>query len=155
MVWNVFVFIICARFKQMQQRLGCTQFKAEVCTLPHQCLSRLDTSALNCVHPSRRFCLNRAQMWKFLFSGVPVSCIIPSSPTRATRHCDKACHVTCGSHFRHSLCGDTVVVSHTRLFLIFPTINGEKFGRRRLFPDNETIRSTVSGCGVHLMTRRP
>ena len=64
-------------------------------------------------------------MWKFLFSGVPVSCIIPSSPTRATRHCDKVCHVTCGSHIRHSLCGDTVVVSHTRLFLIFPTINGE------------------------------
>ena len=53
--------IICARFKQ-KQRLGCAQFKAEVYTLPHQCLSKLHTSALNCVHPSRCFCLNRAHM---------------------------------------------------------------------------------------------
>ena len=53
---------ICARFKQMQ-RLGCTQLKAEVWTLPHQCINRLHTSALNCVHPSRCICLNRAQMY--------------------------------------------------------------------------------------------
>ena len=51
----------CARFKQ-KQRLGCTQSKAEVCALPHQCLSRLHTSVPNCAHPSRCFCLNRAQI---------------------------------------------------------------------------------------------
>ena len=54
----------CARFKQ-KQRLGCTHFKAEVCTLPHQCLSRLHTSALKCVHPSRCFCLNRTPLLLF------------------------------------------------------------------------------------------
>ena len=51
----------CARFKQ-KQRLGCTQSKAEVCNLLRHWWGRVYTSALNCVHPSRCFCLNRAQM---------------------------------------------------------------------------------------------
>ena len=51
----------CARFKQ-KQRLGCTQFKAEVCNLLRHWWGRVYTSALNCVHPSRCFCLNRAHL---------------------------------------------------------------------------------------------
>ena len=43
---------ICARFKQMQ-RLGRTQFKAEVLNLLRHWWGREQTSALNCVHPSR------------------------------------------------------------------------------------------------------
>ena len=49
---------ICARFKQ-KQRLGCTQFKVEVCNLLRHWWGRVYTSALNYVHPSRCFCLNR------------------------------------------------------------------------------------------------
>ena len=60
------------------QQLGCTQFKAEVCTLPHQCLSRLNTSALNCVHPSCCICLNRAHMFFFchFFFNFPFNIIL-------------------------------------------------------------------------------
>ena len=70
---------ICAQFKQMQ-RLGCKKLKPEVWTLPHQCINRLHTSASDCAHPSRCFCLNRAQMkkWRrfeimlhFRFSSLP------------------------------------------------------------------------------------
>ena len=54
---------IGARFRQ-KRRLGCTQFESEVYTLPHQCLSRLHTSALDYMHPGRCFCLNRAH-WRY------------------------------------------------------------------------------------------
>ena len=36
---------------------------------------------------------DHTEMCMFLFSGVPVSWIIPSSPKRTTRHCDKVWHV--------------------------------------------------------------
>ena len=53
---------ICARFKQMQ-RLGCTQFKAEVFNLLRHWWGRVQTSALDYVHPSRCICLNRAHLY--------------------------------------------------------------------------------------------
>ena len=60
--------------------------------------------------------------------------------------------MTSGSYILHSLCGDTVVVTHTSVSLIFPTINGDRVGAETTFPAKETIRFTISGCGVHLMT---
>ena len=47
---------ICGATKQ-KRSLGCTCVAAEMCNLPHLCISRLHTSAADYVHPSDRFCL--------------------------------------------------------------------------------------------------
>ena len=42
-------------------------FPAEVCNLPHQCLTRLHTSARDCTHPSVCFCSKRSHIFIWLW----------------------------------------------------------------------------------------
>ena len=57
---------ICDRFEQKQA--DWVQSPAEVCNLPHQCLTRLHTSARDCTHPSACFCLKRSHIFKTITS---------------------------------------------------------------------------------------
>ena len=61
----VIVLNICDRFEQKQADEW-VQSPAEVCNLPHQCLTRLHTSARDCTHPSVCFCSKRSHIFIWL-----------------------------------------------------------------------------------------